>query len=85
MNPELLVTHSGDGCLKCEIKEAKRNNKYIHISMSKEDIGSLLQGKHLVLLFLNNGYECTGMINIQLSNAENDFLVSEEFNDYMTR
>lgn len=81
MKPEWHIGYTTDGCYHAEVEQAKENKKYIKVSVSKKDIGNLLQGKHIVLLFLNDGYEDVGMIDIELTDGETVFEIPEELNE----
>ena len=81
MKPEWHIAYEKDGCYKAGVKEAKQKGMYIRASISKEDIGHLLQGKHVVLLFLNDGYEQDGMLDISLTDGNTEFDVSTELNE----
>lgn len=80
MKPEWHIEYEKEGCYRAGIREAIENKKYIRASISKEDIGRLLQGYHITLAFLNDGYEQEGMIDIGLSGGKTEFEVSEELN-----
>ena len=84
MKPE-WHTEGEDGCYLSSVEKAKRNNKYIAASISKEDIGNLLQGKHITLLFLNDDYGMEGMLDIKLSEGNTEFDVSEKLNDMIIK
>lgn len=81
MKPEWHIEHTTDGCYQYGVKDAIENKKYIKVSISKDDIGNLLQGKHIALLFLNDGYELEGMIDIELTDGKTVFEVPEELNE----
>lgn len=81
MKPEWHIEHTTDSCYHAVVEGAKENKKYINASVSKEDIGHLLQGKHITLLFLNDDYESVGMIDIGLTDGETVFAVSKELNE----
>lgn len=81
MKPEWHIEHKTEGCYLYGVKEAKENKKYIKASISKDDIGNLLQGKNITLLFLNDEYEDVGMLDIELTDGETYFEVSEELNE----
>ena len=81
MKPEWHIEWTEDGCYKAGIKEAKESGKYIKGSISKEEIGHLLQGKHITLLFLNDGYEQEGMLDIELVDGNTNFEVSDKLNN----
>ena len=83
MKPENHIAHESDGCYWAEVETALANNRYIGVKVSKRDIGHLLQGKHIILLFLNDDYEDKGMVDIKLSDDETVFEVSEELNQMM--
>lgn len=77
---EWHVQYKEDGCYQAGVKEAIESKKYIRVSISKEDIGHLLQGKHLTLLFLNDEYEQEGLLDIELTDGNTEFEVSEKLN-----
>ena len=81
MRPEWHIEHETDACYQYGVIEAKEKGKYIKASISLEDIGHLLQGKHVALLFLNDDYGQEGMIDIGLSDEKTVFEVSEELNE----
>lgn len=80
MKPEHHVEDITEGCYISSIKAAKKNGTHIECKLSKEDIGNLLQGKAIDLLFLNDGYELTGMIDIKMTDNETEFNVSDKLN-----
>lgn len=77
------IEYPQEGSYIYGVKEAKSNSRYIHISISKEDIGNLLQGKNIKILFLNAGYESPGIIDVQLSDSETNCISSEGIYNYM--
>lgn len=81
MKPEWHIRHEKEGCYRASVKEAIKTRKYIRVSISKEDIGHLLQEKNISLLFLNDDYEQVGMIDIGLSGGKTEFEVTEELNE----
>lgn len=83
VKPEWHIENPKEGCFISGRECAELNNRYIHISISKEDLGNLLQGKHLGILFLDDNYRNTGMIDVQLSDSETNFVTSEKVNDFM--
>ena len=85
MKPEWHIEHKEDECYQVGVKEAKDGGKYIKAAISKDDIGYLLQGKHIALLFLNDDYEQVGMLDIGLSDSNTEFNVSEELNELIIR
>lgn len=80
MRPEWHIEYKTDENYLWNIKNAKEHGKYIKASISKETIGYLLQGRQIVLLFLNDDYEVNGMLDIELSDEKTVFEVSEELN-----
>lgn len=80
MKPEWHL-NGDDGCYFASVEEAKEKDKYIEISISKEDIGNLLQGRYISLLFLNEKCEEEGMIDIKLSDKETNFEIPEKINN----
>ena len=85
MKQEWHIEHTSDGCYQFGVEDAKNKGKYIRASISKECIGHLLQGKHIALLFLNDEYEQVGMIDIELSDYNTNFEVSEELNELIIK
>lgn len=81
MKPEWHIEWAEDGCYKAGVKEAKENGKYIKGLISKEDIGHLLQEKHIVLLFLNDDYRQKAMLDIELTDNTTVFSVSNKLNN----
>ena len=81
MKPEWHISCTEDGCYKAGVKEAKESGMYIKGSISKDDIGHLLQGKHITLLFLNDDYEQEARLDIGLTNEKTNFSVSNKLND----
>lgn len=81
MKPEWHIDYKTEECYLSEVDSAMKKNKYIKVSLSKECIGHLLQGKQVSLLFLNDDYELEGMLDIGLSDEENEFNVSNELNE----
>lgn len=75
---EWHVVHTKDGCYQSNVEQAKEDGVYIHISLSKEEIGDLLQGKHIELLFLNDDYRQKGMLDIELTDNNTNCEVSEK-------
>ncbi len=49
----------------------------------KEDLGCLLQGKHLEILFPGDELDGRGMIDIGLSDKETKFEINDEVNKFM--
>ena len=84
MKPEWHI-EGKDGCYESSVKEAKNKGKYIRASISKEDIGKLLQGKHVTLLFLNDEYREEGMLDIEFSEGNTTFEVSDELNNMIIK
>ena len=85
MKPEWHITYSDEGCYLADVKEAKEKGRYIKASISIEEIGHLLQGKHITLLFLNDGYEEEGMLDIELTEGSTKFEVSDELNKLINK
>jgi ribosomal protein S27AE len=81
MKPEWHISCIEDGCYQAGVKEAKEDGMYIKGSISKDDIGHLLQGKHITLLFLNDDYEQEARLDIGLTNEKTNFSVSNKLND----
>ena len=81
MKPEWHISCTEDGCYKAGVKEAKESGMYIKGSISIEDIGHLLQGRHITLLFLNDDYEQEARLDIGLTNEKTNFSVSNKLND----
>lgn len=81
MKPEWHIMHVDDGSYKMDVKDAKENGKYIKGLISKNDVGHLLQGKHIGLLFLNEDYEEEGLLDIGLTDDETNFSISNKLND----
>lgn len=81
MKPEWHIEYEEDGCYKAGVKEAKESGKYIKGLISKDDIGHLLQGRHIALLFLNDDYEQKALLDIGLTNDTTNFSVSNKLND----
>lgn len=82
MKPEWHMSPVED-CFEFSVEDAKSKKKYMNIAISKDNIGSLLQGKHLEISFLNDDYDLAGMIDVHLSKSETKFKVSKEVNDLM--
>ena len=80
MKPEWHV-NVADGSYFAGVREAKEKGKYIEVFISKEDIGDLLQGKYITLMFLNDGYELEGQMDIKLSDNETRFEVPDKINN----
>lgn len=80
MKPAWHIEHKTEGCYLSNVKNAQENKKYIRASISKEDIGKLLQDTHITLLFLNDAYGLEGMLDIGLSDDKTVFDVSEQLN-----
>ena len=81
MKPEWHISCVEDGCYKAGVKEAKEDGMYIKGSISKDDVGHLLQGKHITLLFLNDDYEQEARLDIGLTDEKTNFSVSNKLND----
>ena len=81
MKPEWHISCTEDGCYKAGVKEAKESGMYIKGSISIEDIGHLLQGRHITLLFLNDDYEQEARLDIELTDEKTNFSVSNKLND----
>ena len=81
MKPEWHISCTEDGCYKAGVKEAKESGMYIKGSISIEDIGHLLQGRHITLLFLNDDYEQEARLDIGLTNEKTNFSISNKLND----
>lgn len=81
MKPEWHISCVEDGCYKAGVKDAKESGMYIKSSISKDDIGHLLQGKHITLLFLNDNYEQEARLDIGLTDEKTKFSVSNKLND----
>ena len=81
MKPEWHIQSEEDKSYQYSVLIAEENKKYIKASLSIDDIGHLLQGKHITLLFLNDGYEMEGMMDIGLTDYHTDFKVSDDLNE----
>lgn len=81
MKPEWHISCTEDGCYKAGVKEAKESGMYIKGSISVEDVGHLLQGRHITLLFLNDDYEQEARLDIGLTDEKTNFSVSNKLND----
>ena len=62
------------------VLDAQINRKYIKLSLSLDDIGCLLQEKHLIFPFHNNIGVIEGVIDIEMADLDSKFEVSEELN-----
>jgi hypothetical protein len=85
MKPEWHINCSEEGCYLAGVKDAKGKGRYIRASISKKDLGHLLQGKHITLLFLNDGYEQEAMLDIELSEGKTVFEVSDILNELVSK
>ena len=65
------------------IQVAKESNKYVNISISKVNLGCLVQGKHLEILFPGDELDGRGMIDIGLSDKETKFEINDAINKFM--
>ncbi len=83
--PEYYVNHIEEGVYISTVNNSIEKNTYIKCSISKEDIGNLLQGKSVSLVFLNDDYESTGMIDIVLSDGKTNFDVSDGINEMINK
>ena len=81
--PEYHVNHTSEEHYQYEIMDVKAKQSHIECKLSKEDIGNLLQGKAIYLLFLNDGYEASAMIDIKMTDYETEFNVSDEIVEKM--
>ena len=81
--PEYHVSHISEEHYQYEIMDVKSKYSHIECKLSKDDIGNLLQGKAVYLLFLNDGYEATAMIDIKMTDYETEFNVSDEIVEKM--
>ncbi len=81
MKPEYHVNSITEHCYISSIELTKKKETHIECQLSKEDIGNLLQGKAIELLFLNDNYELKGMIDIKLSDTETKFDISDKLNN----
>lgn len=84
MKPEYHVEHITDGCYISSIEVTKENGTHMECQLSIEDVGNLLQGKAIELLFLNDDYELKGMIDIKLSDNKTKFNISDKLNTIIT-
>ena len=84
MKPEHHIGYIKEGCYTSSVELAKDKEMHIECLLSKEDIGNLLQGKAVNLLFLNNDYELAGMIDIKLSDGQTKFNISDKLNNLIT-
>lgn len=75
------ILYVDDESYKRDVKNAKKNGKYIKGLISKNDIGHLLQGKHIGLLFLNDEYGEEGFLDIGLTDNKTSFSVSNKLNE----
>lgn len=85
MKPEHRIKQEEERSYQFDVMQAKENKKYIKAAISIEDIGKLLQGRHAVLLFLNDEYDMEGMLDIYMSDDKTQFVVSEELNEMIIR
>lgn len=81
--PEYNIKNPDDGSFMADVEVAQESKRYINISISKEDLGCLLQGKHLEILFPGDELDGRGMIDIGLSDKETKFEISDEVNKFM--
>ena len=85
MKPEYHVEHKTEALYRWNANDLKEAKRYMKVSISQEDIGNLLQGKHIILNFLNDGYELKGMLDICLSDDVTVFEVPERLNEFIIR
>ena len=69
--PEYNIKNSNDGSFMANVEVAK------------EDLGCLLQGKHLEILFPGDELDGRGMIDIGLSDKETKFEINDAVNKFM--
>jgi len=84
MAPECHVKNTADDGYKSPVRKAKDDGTYIECALSKDDIGNLLQGKSIVISFMNEEYGLAGMIDIMLSAGKTEISVSEKLNNTIT-
>ena len=77
--PEYNIKNSNDGSFMANAEVAKESKR----SISKEDLGCLLQGKHLEILFPGDELDGRGMIDIGLSDKETKFEINDAVNKFM--
>lgn len=77
IKPEGHIEWQGEECYILTVEEAEEMGKHIEIALSKREIGHLLQGKAVTLLYLDKGYEMQGMIDIKMSDDKTFFKVPE--------
>lgn len=85
MKPEYHVEDITEELYISSIEEARKSETHIECKLSKEDIGNLLQGKAIELLFLNDNYELEGMIDIKLSDTKTEFNISDKLNNMINK
>lgn len=81
MKPEWHIDYADERSHQSEVEHQIKDKKYIGIELSLENIGDLLQGRHVILLFLNDGYECVGMIDVMMRPNKTNFVISDQMND----
>lgn len=81
MKPECHVSSTEEECYLSSVEVTKAKGTHIECQLSKEDIGNLLQGKAIELLFLNSDCALEGMIDIKLSDTETNLNVSDKLNN----
>lgn len=81
MKPEWHIDYADERSHQSEVEHQIKDKKYIGIEISLENIGDLLQGKLVTLLFLNDNYECVGMIDVMMRPNKTNFVISDQMND----
>ena len=81
--PEYNIKNPNDGSFMADVVVAQESKRYINISISKVDLGCLLQGKHLEILFPGDELDGRGMIDIGLSDKETKFEINDAVNKFM--
>ena len=81
--PEYNIKNSNDGSFMANVEVEQESKRYVNISISKEDLGCLLQGKHLEILFPGDELDGRGMIDIGLSDKETKFEINDAVNKFM--
>ena len=77
MEPVVNIEARDERCYISAVEEAEELGKHIEIALSKQELGHLLQGNAVTLMYLDEEFEMQGMIDIKMSDGETFFKVPE--------
>ena len=77
IKPATHIVSLDEGHYVSAVETAQEKGRYVQIALSKEDIGNLLQGKAVSLLYFDEDYDVDGIIEVRMSDDKTYFKVPE--------